>query len=101
MPSLTLDGIRKMHRAFAWEVILGPDWAEDSQGNPKFLADWKAKRRFVAPPVGDDETPDKFAKVKDRLRLQGVPEHLLETVIQQMIQRRRKAYEAAMVKRKV
>lgn len=90
MPSLTLDGIREMHRAFAFNVILGPDWAEDERGNPKFLQ--RSKPQAVADP---------YAGIKDKLRARGVPEERIESELNAMIERRRAMYKAAGVKRKV
>lgn len=92
MPSLTLDGIRQMHRAFAFNVILGPDWAEDERGNPKFLTQKREVNKRV---------DDPYKSVKDKLRARGVPEERIETELAAMIKRRQELYKAAGVKRKV
>lgn len=89
MPSLTLDGIREMHRAFAFNVILGPDWAEDERGMPKFLRP-EPKR-----------VDDPYKGIKDKMRARGVPEERIESELAEMLERRRALYRAAGVKRKV
>lgn len=93
VPGVALADILQMHRAFIFEVILGPDWAEDEKGRPKFLTDWGDRNKG---PVADP-----YKGKKDQLRAAGIPEHLVEQKLREMIERRRAMYKAAGVKRRV
>lgn len=97
VPGLTPRAVGKMTRAEVFGVILGPDWAEDEHGVPKFLADLKAARK--AAPAADPHR-----KTRDRLVLMGLPDWRIDEVIAEISTRmdrsRQALYDLAGVKKR-
>ena len=83
-----------MDRVTVLETILGPDWAEDEHGRPKFLTDLMTAQKY-------DRAADPHQAVRDKLLLKGIPEHRIDEVIQRSREAMQALYEAAGVKRKV
>lgn len=90
----TVEDIRMMDRVTVLETILGPDWAEDEQGRPKFLGDLLAAQKY-------ERSEDPYQKIRDGLLLKGIPEHRVDEVIAQSRAAMQALYEAAGVKKKV